>query len=350
MRLYCHVPFCRSKCGYCDFCSGHPPDLQGRYLAAIRRERDRRLPPGPLESVYWGGGTPSLLEPSALAPAMRGLALAPGAEATLEANPEDVRPERLSGWRDLGINRLSVGVQSLVEGELEALGRRRSAQDARRAMDLLAAQWANWSVDLIAGMEGQSWRTLSATLDEVLDHRPPHLSLYALEVKPGAPVRAQGPDAAADLLTAAWERLAAAGYRHYEISNFCRPGAEARHNLGYWRREPYCGLGASAHSFLGGVRSWNAADPGEYAEAVEAGRSPAAGEERLEPRQAAWEAFLLGLRLDEGVEPSGIPEERWGALLEAGLVRRREGRMALTERGMLVFNEVALYLEPFLGR
>ncbi len=319
-------------------------------MAALRLERNRRLPPGPLDSVYWGGGTPSLLEPSALALAMRGLELAAEAEATLEANPEDIRPERLSGWRNLGINRLSVGVQSLVEKELDALGRRRSLQDSRRAMDLLAAQWDNWSVDLIAGVEGQSWRTLSATLDEVLDRRPPHLSLYAIEVKPGAPVRALGPDAAADLLTAAWERLAEEGYRHYEISNFCRPGAEARHNLGYWRREPYCGLGASAHSFLDGVRSWNLEDPREYMEAMEAGRNPTAGEEGLEPRQAAWEALLLGLRLDDGVDPGGIPEERWETLLEAGLVRRKEGRMVLTERGMLVFNEVALYLERSFGR
>ncbi len=345
MRVYLHIPFCRSKCGYCDFCSGHPLELKDRYLAALRRERNLRLRPGPLDSVYWGGGTPSLLSPGELRPLMEGLCLAPGAEVTIEANPEDILPENLAGWSALGINRISVGVQSLRDDELAALGRRRSVREARTAMDALAGSWQNWSVDLIAGAAGQTCASLLATLDEVVGHGPPHLSLYALEVKPGSAVEALDGDAMADLLSEAWGFLEAEGYRHYEISNFCRPGRESRHNLGYWRRDPYCGLGASAHSFEDGVRSWNLDAPEAYVRALEAGEGAREGEERLDAAQARWEELLLQLRLDEGVERACVRPADWRPLLDAGLAAARGERVALTGRGMLVFNEVALYLE-----
>ena len=320
MRLYVHIPFCRSKCGYCDFCSGHALDLKDRYLAALCRERASLPPAGPLDSVYLGGGTPSWVPPEDLRPLFEGLNLAPGAEITLEANPEDIIPANLDAWRALGINRISVGVQSLREAELDALGRRRSVRESRMAMELLAGSWDNWSVDLIAGVATQTEESLRAMIGEVLEHRPPHLSLYALEVKAGAAVAPLDGDFTADLLLQAWDLLHASGYRHYEISNFCRPGRESRHNMGYWKRDPYRGLGASAHSFMDGIRFWNRSVPEEYVRTVEESRNPREGEDVLDEVQARWEAFFLQLRLDEGVERCCVPEGEWSGLVDEGLV------------------------------
>ena len=348
MLLYLHIPFCRSKCGYCDFCSGPVRGLKADYLAALEGEVRARADAWSFSSVYVGGGTPSLLSPEELERLLGGLCLEPGAEVSIESNPEDVTPESLASWRNLGINRVSVGIQSLNVPELRELDRRPSVRESIRAMELLCAGWANWSVDLIVGMNGQTGETLRRTLVDVMRHDPPHLSLYALETKPESRIRPQEPDTVADLLLAAWALLADRGYRHYEISNFCRPGFECLHNLGYWHREDYLGCGASAHSFFGGVRYWNSQDVEDYAERMRRGVHPVEGEDRLTETEAEWEALMLGLRLDEGVEEKGGNSEKLGILESQGWIRRSGGRLALTEAGMMVFNDLALALRVAL--
>jgi len=322
--------------------------LKVDYLAALSAEIRGRAGERVFSSVYIGGGTPSLLSPDELAGLLRGLRLEPGAEVSIESNPEDVTPETLAAWKDLGINRISVGIQSLNEAELGALGRRLSLGESRQALDLLSRRWGNWSVDLITGMNGQTEETLRRTLEEVIRHGPPHLSLYALETKPESRVQPQEPDRVADLLLAAWRLLADRGYRHYEISNFRRPGFECRHNLGYWHRGEYFGCGASAHSFLDGVRYWNTPDVEDYVERMRRGACPVEGEDRMTKREAQWEAMMLGLRLEEGVVEGAGDSENLGILESEGWIRRADGRLALTESGMMVFNDLALALRAAL--
>ena len=246
-------------------------------MAALLRERNLRLPPGPLDSVYWGGGTPSLLQPDELGPLMEGLQLSPGTEVTLEANPEDILPENLVDWPAMGVNRISVGIQSLRKGELDALGRRRSLRESRSALDLLGDRWENWSADLIAGMDGQSSRFASGLTGG--GAQPPAAAPLPLRAGSETGLRSESPGRRrrGGIDAGCLGTARTSGYRHYEISNFCRPGFESRHNLGYWRRDPYCGVGASAHSFLDGVRSWNRASPEDYIRAFGGGRERPGG-------------------------------------------------------------------------
>lgn len=346
MRFYVHIPFCRSKCGYCDFCSGSDLRLKMRYLETLKSEIRLRTEGLSFASLYIGGGTPSLLSPNELKDQLEGLRLDAGAEMTLESNPEDVTPENLMHWKDLGINRISVGVQSLMEGELKALDRRLSLAESIRAMEVLSGSVMNWSADLIAGMPGQTGGSLRRTMDGVMRFQPPHLSLYALQTKLACRVQPQDSDTVADLLWGAWEHLRTCGYRHYEISNFCLPGHECRHNLGYWKREEYIGCGASAHSFSGGVRSWNTGDVEAYMDRIDRGFAAMDGREILSEGQAAWEAMLLAMRLDTGVPEAPSRLQNATELEEGGWVSRSGGRVALTEKGMLVFNEIILRMAP----
>jgi oxygen-independent coproporphyrinogen-3 oxidase len=278
---------------------------------------------------------------------LNGLPLHAGAEVTIESNPEDVTPESLARWGAIGINRISVGIQSLREEELQALERRRSLEESLRAMETLSGSAMEWSVDLIAGMAGQTGETLRRTLDRAVGFRPPHVSLYALETKPESRVRPQDPDRVAGLLLGAWEHLRESGYRHYEISNFCLPGHECRHNLGYWKREDYIGCGASAHSLLGEVRSWNTGDVHAYMARAGGGGDAEEGRETLTADQQSWEEILLGMRLNEGIPEAGVVIESGEEMMEEqGWISRSGARVALTERGMLVFNEIVLRMAP----
>jgi oxygen-independent coproporphyrinogen-3 oxidase len=320
--------------------------MKARYLKALKSEIRLRTEGCAFSSIYLGGGTPSLLSPDELKGLLEGLQLHAGAEVTIESNPEDVTSEAMDWWRDLGINRISVGIQSMSEDELTALDRRRSLQESCRALELLSVGWKNWSVDLIAGMGGQTAATLRSTLEAVFAGRPPHLSLYALETKPECRIHPQDPDVVADLLCGAWKHLRTCGYRHYEISNFCLPEYECQHNLGYWKREEYIGCGASAHSFLGGVRSWNTADVGSYIDRIDGRGETVDGREVLSEGQAAWEALLLALRLDAGVLEAHAVFQNPTEMEMQGWVSCSGGRVALTEKGMLVFNEIALRMAP----
>jgi putative oxygen-independent coproporphyrinogen III oxidase len=327
--LYVHVPFCSARCAYCDFSSGSfSVAAAGRWLAALEREVAQRAPGAAglvFSSVFVGGGTPSTLAPGQvgrLFGALRGgFAVAPDAEITLEANPESVDARRLVAWREAGVNRLSIGVQSFHADELERLGRIHPAARPAEAFALARAQgFGRLSLDLMFGFPGHTperWRT---TLERALELEPEHLSAYALSPESGtrlgdavlagaAPVPSDEEQAEAYGLFV--ERAARAGLGSYETSNVCRPGAEARHNLVYWLRRPYVGLGPSAHGLVDGARYGNHRDFEPWAAALESGGSPEAEREAESPAAAAREVLLLGLRLTTGASRGDYEAELW---------------------------------------
>ncbi len=387
LSLYVHIPFCASKCGYCDFNSyagqEHLIPAYSRAMVCEARLWRQTTAGRPLTTVFFGGGTPSLLPVDDLATIMDGLRAAfdvsPDAEVTLEANPGSVDQAYLRALLDLGFNRLSLGVQSFHDDELQALGRIHSAEDAREAVrDARAAGFGNVSLDLIFGLPEQGMEPWRGSVEEAVALAPEHLSLYALTVEEGTPLardvaegrtRAPDPDIQADQYEWARERLARAGFEHYEISNWARSGYRCRHNLGCWECREYLGLGAGAHSFLDGARVANAEAPAEYLSLVEqaweetgagAGRTPmrqVVSREPLTPELAMADALVLGLRLVEGVSLTGFRErfatdamdafgERLAEPLAHGLVETAGGRLRLTDRGRLLGNEVFARLLP----
>lgn len=387
LSLYVHIPFCASKCGYCDFNSyAGQEHLIEAYSKALVREallwRDAAAG-RPVTTVFFGGGTPSLLPIEELASIVDGLravfGVAPDAEVTLEANPGSIDEAYLRALLDLGFNRLSLGVQSLRDDELRALERIHSTEEARQAVrDARAAGFDNLSLDLIFGLPEQRMERWRRSVEEALSFHPEHLSLYALMVEEGTPlardvldgrVAAPDPDAQADQYEWARERLARAGYDHYEISNWARPGYRCRHNLTYWECGDYLGLGAGAHSFLDCVRFANVEAPGEYVSLVEESSKEAArgaretpmrqivSRESLAPDLAMVDALVLGLRLVEGVSLAAFRERFGTDAMEAfgdrlaesfahGLVETAGGRLRLTDRGRLLGNEVFARLLP----
>ncbi|HEV2764770.1 MAG TPA: radical SAM family heme chaperone HemW [Pyrinomonadaceae bacterium] len=370
--VYIHIPFCRARCSYCDFATGaYESALAERYVGALVSEvgrfassRDARER---VDTVYFGGGTPSLLTPAQVARILesigRAFDVAPDSEVTLEMNPGTVTPEHLRELRRLGVNRASFGVQTFDERELRRLGRTHTADDARRTLEhLRAAGFDNLSFDLIAGLPEQTLDAWTRNLEEALALRPEHLSLYLLDVHEGTPLaehirrgmwREPDPDAAAEMYELMSERTREAGYEQYEISNFCLPGLEARHNTKYWTGAPYFGFGCSAHSFDGARTRWsNERDTRAYVELVEAGRSPVVERVELEEREAGAEALFLGLRLlSRGVDLSEHRArfrldarrefaEDFRRFEEAGLVEFEGDRVRLTPAGALLSNEV----------
>jgi len=387
LSLYVHIPFCASKCGYCDFNSFAGQDqLIPSYARALVMEADlwRSATAGrSVATVFFGGGTPSLLSLDVLRPILSGLrsafAVAPGAEVSLEANPGSVDEDYFRALLELGFNRLSLGVQSFHEDELQALGRCHSAEDARRALRAArSAGFRDVNLDLIFGLPEQPMERWQGSVEAALELQPEHLSLYALTVEGGTPLArdvARGrtpptdPDAQADQYEWTQERLARAGYEHYEISNWALPGHRCRHNLTYWECGEYLGLGAGAHSYLDGVRFAAAASPAEYISRVEESSKEAARSggktamrqvvsgETPTNEQAMADVLILGLRLVEGVSLASF-QRRFGAdamdafgdrlaePLDYGLVEICQGRLRLTDRGRLLGNEVFARLLP----
>lgn len=371
--LYLHVPFCRAKCTYCDFNSYAGLEaLHACYAGALVHEIEQ-AGPATLETIYMGGGTPSVLPLSMLAQILaavsRAFAVQPAAEITLEANPGTVDRPLLSQFRELGVNRLSLGVQSLDPGELCLLGRIHSAQDAIDAFQVARrAGFDNISLDLIYGLPGQSLATWQSNLEQALALEPDHLSLYALSVEPGTPLArtiddgalaVPDPDRAADFYEAAREQLQAAGFVHYEISNWARDAQHVcRHNLIYWRNRPYLGLGAGAHSWAGGRRWSNVASPQEYVERSHSGRSLVDSQETISPALEMAETMMMGLRLvQEGVaferfrKRFGLSlRDRYAAQLADlqawGLIEIDGERVRLSRRGQLLGNQVFLQFLP----
>ena len=373
--LYIHVPFCRARCAYCDFNTYAGLDhFLLPYIRALIAEagRLRQHFVGPLETIYVGGGTPSLVPArhiGAVLSACGGdFGLCRGAELSVEANPGSLTRRWLESVRSCGVNRLSLGVQSLHDAELTLLGRiHRRADVAVAVADARAAGFDNLSLDLIFGLPGQSLDAWRATLDGALALSPEHLSLYALTLEDGTPLADRvrrgelptpDPDLAADMYELAADMLGDHGLRQYEISNWCRPGYECAHNRVYWRYQPYLGLGAGAHSFDGARRWWNVCSIADYLErhdAPSAGDwpSPAAeGGEVVNRSTQMGEMIMLGLRLtQEGVSEAefrlrfgvALDDVFEGALTEmigAGLVVREAGQLRLTPRGRLLGNRV----------
>lgn len=324
-RLYVHVPFCARRCIYCDFSIAVRTRLPvGEFLAALSREAARAGVPADLDTAYLGGGTPSRLGAVGVAALVRLLGLRrPPAEFTIEANPEDVTPESVRAWVLAGINRLSLGAQSFDDRVLAWMHR---THDAARIGEAVAAArdggLANLSLDLIFALPEALGRDFSRDLDAALALEPEHVSLYGLTVEPGTPLfrrvgrgelEAAPEGRYAEEYLLAHERLGDAGYVFYEVSNAARPGREAAHNRGYWKLEPYLGLGPSAHSFDGVARWWNEPAYARWRRELEEGRSPIAGRELLNEHQRRLEETYLGLRTREGI---ALPESCPAALRE----------------------------------
>ncbi|HSL15141.1 MAG TPA: radical SAM family heme chaperone HemW [Actinomycetota bacterium] len=360
--LYVHVPFCLTRCGYCDFNAyaglGH---LAPRYLRALLAEADLAAPPWAGEevvSVFLGGGTPTTMEVADLKSLLVWLRdrfeVTADAEVTIEANPDTLDPAKLDGLLAAGYSRLSMGAQSFDPSVLAALERVHSPASVRRALSQArAAGFENVNVDLIYGAHGETLESWERTLREAIELDPEHISAYALTIELSTPlgrqvqsgaVPAPDGDLQADMFCLACELLREIGYSHYEVSNWAKPGFECVHNLGYWERRPYVGLGAGAHSYRDDRRWWNTRPPEEYMTRVEAGELPVGGEERLEPTDAYLEEVFLRLRILEGVPTSWVEDEKAEPFVESGLLERRNGTLVPTERGMLLLNELVLAL------
>jgi putative oxygen-independent coproporphyrinogen III oxidase len=363
--LYVHIPFCKTKCPYCDFYSIISPELICAYLEALDQEAAYYKDSfSSFDSLYLGGGTPSLLDAVQLTTLVKNLRrlfhFAPDTEFTIEVNPDDVTAEKLRGYRDLGINRLSLGVQSFDEGELVFLQRRHTARQTTAALGLIrAAGFDNLGLDLMYGLPGQTLDTWRQTLETALSFAPEHLSCYQLTIAEGTPLArrlARGeftlPDEEAqrDFFLSTRQFLEDRGYIHYEISNFaCGEEYFSRHNRKYWNHTPYLGLGPAAHSFRDGRRWWNFSSVAEYGAALNAGKAPVAGSEDLTPEQLRLEALCLGFRTREGVALEVIRgHPRWQMILselaQAGLVKQQNGRVAATPQGLVVADRLPLRL------
>jgi oxygen-independent coproporphyrinogen-3 oxidase len=365
-----HVPFCLTRCQYCDFVTYTGMEgLRRPYAAALLEEAALAVAglgaePPVATSVFVGGGTPTLLPPDDLARVLgrlrQLLGLAPGAEVTVEANPETVDEAMAEGLASAGVTRVSMGAQSFDDRVLAALGRVHDARRVGQAVATLrAAGVPAVNLDLIYGGPGEDAGSWAATLERAVALEPEHLSAYALTIEPAtkfgrlvAAGRMAEPDEddLADRYDTACAVLADAGYGHYEVSNWARAGHASRHNLTYWRRGRYLGLGAGAHEFDGATRRWNVPGVPQYLEAVHAGRRPTDGEERLDPGQARFEALALRLRTVDGLDPEearalGVdPDGQEAANLRAaGLLGPGPG-LALTERGMFLHGEVVARL------
>ncbi len=369
--IYIHVPFCRSRCSYCDFATGaYEGALAERYVRALAREVEAFggcEARAEVDTVYFGGGTPSLLTPEQVSRVLEAVGhrfnVGAGAEVTLEMNPGTVTAEHLSALRDAGVNRASFGAQTFDERELKRLGRTHTAADTRRTFGLLReAGFDNVSFDLIAGLPAQTLAAWRRNLEEALRLRPEHLSLYLLEVHEGTPLAEQiragrysdpDPDLAAEMYRLMVELTRAAGYEQYEISNFCLPGRESRHNMKYWTGAPYFGFGCSAHSFDGRLSRWsNERDALAYVRLIEEKGSAVVTRDELDERGASAEALFLGLRLlGRGVnlaehralyrrDVRADYAEDLARFGEAGLIEMRGDVLRLTPAGALLSNEV----------
>jgi oxygen-independent coproporphyrinogen-3 oxidase len=360
--LYVHVPFCFTRCGYCDFNAYAGLDhLASRYVDSLEAEaglwaedwRGERF-----HSVFLGGGTPTTLDQADLVHLLVGLRgrfdVESRAEVTIEANPDTVDAAKLAALLEAGYTRLSMGAQSFDQRVLDALERVHRPASVRRAFAAArAAGHTNVNLDLIYGANGETLPTWRRTLKETIALRPEHVSAYALTIEPATPlgrkvqaglVPGPEPDLQADMFELACELLGQAGYGHYEVSNWALSGFECRHNLGYWRKQPYLGLGAGAHSYRDGRRWWNLRPPTEYLNAVEHGLRPVGGEERLTPQDERLEEIFLKLRILEGVSVTSVAGDVASGFLKQGLLRRRNGHLVPTERGMLLLNELVLGL------
>ncbi len=369
LSLYVHIPFCVKKCLYCGFYSTqYAPALSDAYLSALELEAasyQDTFAGREFDTVYLGGGTPTTLTSAQferLCTILRNhFSLSASAEITAEANPNTVDAPALDCMRANGVNRLSMGVQSFSDDVLRTLGRPHTAEQARDAAGLARkAGFTNIGLDLIYGVPGQTFEQVTQSLRKAMELEPQHLSAYGLSLDEGSffareaeagRLRLPDDDVTARMYERIVSTLTGAGYGHYEISNFSRPGHECRHNLNYWERGEYLGLGPAAWSFISGKRYGNVSPVSEYCGRLRRGSSPLGAAEDIGPSQAAAEKVLLGLRTDRGVDLGLFEGEHvshalvgvaknMGVLRDRGLIILRDGRVRLTERGKLLADEV----------
>jgi oxygen-independent coproporphyrinogen-3 oxidase len=368
--IYIHIPFCRSRCSYCDFATGiYNVDAAERYVAAVVSEIDSYAQisaPDLVDTIYFGGGTPSLLSSDQLQRLLETIhqrfKVTEDVEITLEMNPGTVTNESLAAFRRLGVNRASFGAQTFSDYELARLGRSHTAEQTRETFrQLRKTGFENVSLDLIAGLPGQTVEQWRRNIDEALAMRPEHLSFYLLEVHEGTPLANHirtglqpKPDEelAAEMYELMLDQASAAGYTHYEISNLCLPGYESRHNTKYWTGAPYFGFGCSAHSYDGVASRWsNERDVNAYVDLIAAGKSPVVEKRQLNEEDRQSEAVFLGLRMMEGYNLRDY-QNRFGVNLverhrenlerfsDAGLIELHNDVLKLTRSGALLSNEV----------
>jgi oxygen-independent coproporphyrinogen-3 oxidase len=377
--LYIHIPYCISKCPYCDF-NSHVVSVipERQYCQALLRELAQhgsaeRWEKRPLQTIFFGGGTPSTFSPGSISAILDCAGalfpLEPDCEITLEANPGTVDQAHFAGYRQAGINRISIGIQSFHPRLLKFLGRAHSAEQARAALALTRSTgYENFSCDLIYGNPGETLADLRADLDTALTFEPPHLSLYNLTFEEGTPfhrayeageLKPLPEDDEIAMAELVENRLQRAGLERYEISNYAKRGKESRHNVNYWRGGDYLGIGAGAHSCSmvadGAVTRWsNEKNPGRYMDRVEETGSAVVEQESVDGTKAAGEFLFLGLRMIRGVSPD-VFRRRFGRLplqffpqiadwLEAGLMQDRDGFLSLTRKGLLVANSIFVQL------
>jgi len=372
LGLYVHIPFCSAICNYCNFNRGlFDAALKDQYVQALLEEIASQGDGTEADTIYFGGGTPSLLEPSEIAAIVQacraGFAVSAGAEITMEANPETVTPGRLAGFRDAGVNRLSYGVQSFRDEELQRLTRLHSASRAADAFQMArAAGFDNISLDLMMWLPQQTIAQWLESVDALIALGPDHASLYILELYPNAPLRdamarskwSLAPDDdAADMYLEAMARLDAAGYDQYEISNVARPGRESRHNLKYWTDGEWLGFGCGAHSTRRAVRWKNLSSTTEYISVVASGGHPGIEKRELSRREALEEALFTGLRLARGIDVESVSAryevDVWGTygaelerFREAGVLIYDGRLLRLSRAGMLLANEIMSQFVP----
>jgi oxygen-independent coproporphyrinogen-3 oxidase len=366
LGLYVHIPFCSAICNYCNFNRGlFDAELKEQYVAALVREIGSQADGAPADTIYFGGGTPSLLEPveveAIIGACRRAFAVTVDAEITLEANPETVTPGRLAAFHAAGVNRLSFGVQSFRDEELQRLTRLHSAARAADAYAMARrAGFDNISLDLMMWLPQQTIPQWLESVDALIGLTPDHASLYILELYPNAPLRdamARGKwslapdDDAADMYLEAMARLEAAGYEQYEISNVAKPGRQSRHNLKYWTDGEWLGFGCGAHSTRRGVRWKNLSSTAEYIAAVASGGQLAVERRVLSAREALEEALFMGLRLARGIDVNTV-KARFGVdvwdiyrrqleqFREAGVLIYDGRLLRLSRAGMLLANEI----------
>jgi oxygen-independent coproporphyrinogen-3 oxidase len=372
--VYVHWPFCKAKCPYCDFNSHvrHNGIDEARFLAGYLKELAHfaaRAPARIVSSIFFGGGTPSLMGPRTVAAILDGIArhwsVAPDAEITLEANPTSVEAENFAGYAAAGVNRLSLGVQALDDASLKALGRQHSAAEALAALDIAKQNFGRVSFDLIYAREGQSLAAWENELSRALSYAADHLSLYQLTIEDGTPfaarhaagrLRVPDGDSASDMYFLTQALCEEAGLPAYEISNHARPGSESRHNLIYWRGHDYAGIGAGAHGRIteNGVKRATSTlkPPEEWLKQVEASGHGLAGDEALTPQETAEEYLLMSLRLAEGLDVArlealggrALDPSRLDALESDGLLSRNGARLKATQSGRLVLERLILEL------
>lgn len=373
---YVHIPFCVSKCSYCDFSSY--PGMEAVFADYVRaligdiKQTASQSVPGPgeetrrLQSIYFGGGTPTLLPAADLAAVLgvirHFLGIAPDAEVTVEANPGTVHLPKLQRLRQAGFNRISLGVQSFDDDFLQSIGRAHTRLQALDAYDAARqAGFENTGIDLMFALPGQTLGHWEHTLDTALELWPKHISLYELSIEEGtrfSQMRAEGrlqvldEDTQLAMYELAIQKLTGEGYEHYEVSNFARPGFRSRHNQVYWLNYPYYGFGSGATSYVDGVRGRRIGDPRSYIAAVDSGGDPVESSESLDARSRLGETILLGLRMTEGVEVDRLQREtgldpmaeyhlQIESLRERGLLESEDGHLRVTRTGLLLLNDVS---------